>query len=244
MIVDLAARRRMIAVGQEMVDVAFDAPVGHAPERILEDAESALMDVRAKELAHAATTRVEASAAAAELLAKVDRIRAGEKVGQGVTTGIPSIDNDTGGLRPGDLWVVAGRASMGKTIMATSLARAAARSGAGTLLFPFEIGREQAVARILSDLAYASRAPLGYGRIMKGDLDEEDRWRLEEAAPAPRRDAARLRHVRWRHAGSDRGSGPSGTRPHGPARREARDRGSRLPEFHPRLGPLPGPAPQ
>ena len=181
MICDLATRRRLIAVAQEVVDVAFDAPVDHAPERILEDAEAAFMEVRGKELAHAATTRVEAAAAAAELLAKVDRVRAGEQVAQGVTTGIPSIDVDTGGLRPGDLWVVAGRASMGKTIMATSLARAAARSGAGTLLFPFEIGAEQAVARVLSDLAYAPRAPLGYGRIMKGDVDEEGRWRLEDA---------------------------------------------------------------
>ena len=178
---DLAARRRLIAVAQEVVDVAHDAPVGHSPERILEDAEAALMDVRAKDLAHAATTRIEAARAAAELLDKVDRIRAGERVEQGVTTGIPSIDADTGGLRPGDLWVVAGRASMGKTIMATSLARAAARSGAGTLLFPFEIGSEQAAARVLSDLAYSSRAPLGYGRIMRGDVDEEGRGRLDEA---------------------------------------------------------------
>ena len=116
-----------------------------------------------------------------ELLFKVDQIRAGEAVPLGVTTGIPSIDQDTKGMRPGDLWVLAGRASMGKTIMAIALARAAARSGAGTILFPFEIGKEQAAARVLSDLAYSSRAPIGYGRLMNGEVDEEDRWRLDEA---------------------------------------------------------------
>lgn len=181
MIVDLAARRRLIAVGQEVVEVSFDAPVGHSPERIVEDAEHALMDVRTRGLAHGRSTRVEAAVAADKLLAKVDQIRAGEVVAMGVTTGIPSIDQDTKGMRPGDLWVLAGRASMGKTIMAIALARAAARSGAGTILFPFEIGEEQAVARVLSDLSYSPRAPIGYGRLLSGDVDEEARWRLDEA---------------------------------------------------------------
>ena len=181
MVTELHARRALIAVAAELEAQAHDPPAGTPVERLIEGAEAALMGVRTATLSQSATTRIDAVAAADELLAKVDRIRAGEAVPLGVTTGIPGIDQDTKGMRPGDLWVLAGRASMGKTIMAVALARAAARSGAGTILFPFEIGKEQAAARILSDLAYRSRAPIGYGRILAGEVDEEDRWRLDEA---------------------------------------------------------------
>ncbi len=181
MVSELHARRALIGVAAELEAQAHDPPAGTPVERLIEGAEGALMEVRTRALAHTATTRIDAIAAADELLVKVDQIRAGEAVPLGVTTGIPSIDQDTKGMRPGDLWVLAGRASMGKTIMAVSLALAAARSGAGTILFPFEIGKEQAAARVLSDLAYSSRAPIGYGRLMNGEVNEEDRWRLDEA---------------------------------------------------------------
>ncbi len=182
MIVDLAARRRLIGVGQELVEVAFDAPVGHSPERILEDAETALMDVRSRELAHIRTTRLGAGAAAFDVLAHLDRVRSGEARDTGVRIGLPSIDQDTGGIRPGDLWVVAGRASMGKSVFATAIALGAARGGAGTLLWPLEIGRQQAAARLLSAMAYSGRHPVGYGAILRGDVDDEVRLRLDDAA--------------------------------------------------------------
>ncbi len=181
MVTELHARRALIAVAAELDAQAHDPPPDTLVERLIERAEGALMEVRTRALAQTAITRIDAVAAADELLAKVDRIRAGEAVPLGVTTGIPGIDQDTKGMRPGDLWVVAGRTSMGKTIMAIALARAAARSGAGTILFPFEIGKEQAAARILSDLAYSPRAPLGYGCILAGEVNEEDRWRLDDA---------------------------------------------------------------
>ena len=181
MVAELHARRALIGVAAEIEAQAYDPPAAMRVERLIEGAESALMDLRTRSLSHSATTRITAVDAADELLTKVDRVRAGETVPMGSTTGIPSIDLDTKGMRPGDLWVLAGRASMGKTIKALALARAAARSGAGTILFPFEIGKEQAVARVLSDLSYSPRAPIGYGRILNGDVDEEERRRLDEA---------------------------------------------------------------
>ena len=182
MVHGLAVRRGLILIGQETVDLGHDAPVDCSPAQIIERTETAFMEMRARDLAHVETTRIEAGDAATELLAEVDAITSGKKVDQGVRIGLPTIDQDTGGLRPGDLWVVAGRASMGKSILATRIALGAARSGAGVVYFPFEIGKRQGVARLLSDLAYSSRHPVGYGQILKGEVDEEARWRLDEAA--------------------------------------------------------------
>lgn len=182
MLVNLAARRRLLDIAAELDAVAFDAPVNHAPERIIEAAETALMDVRSRDLAHVRTTRLDAGAAAVEVLADVDRIRSGEARDEGACTGLPSLDQDTGGLRPGDLWVVAGRASMGKSAVATALAIGAARGGAGVLFYPLEIGKGQATARLLSALAYSAHRSITYAQIMRGEVDDDERARLDDAA--------------------------------------------------------------
>ncbi len=180
MVVDLATRRALIAAAEEVIEGAYDPPAALPVERLVDGAEASLMAVR-QSLAATTQTRVTAADAAGELLDQVQRIMNGEEQGVGVTTGLRDLDYDTGGMRPGELWVVGGRVGMGKTIKAITLARAAAKSGVGVLLFPFEIGRRQAIARVLSDLAYFHRKPLGYGAIMKGQVDAEDMWRLRDA---------------------------------------------------------------
>lgn len=180
LIVDLHGRRQLIAVADEMREQAYDPPAAMGVESIVDGTESALSQMRTQ-LAGSRGTRVSAGDAAADLLGLVDRIRAGDAPGTGVTTGIPDLDRDTGGMQPGTLWIIAGRVAMGKTIKGITLARAAAKSGAGTLLFPFEIRPRQAAARLLADLSYFPRKPLGYGQILKGEVDDEDRWRIDDA---------------------------------------------------------------
>lgn len=181
MVAELAVRREVLTVSAEMAAEAHDPPAGMSIEQLIERLEAAVAGVRDRSLAHTASTRVTAGDAAAALIDKVKRIRGGEKIASGATTGFPDLDHDTGGIRPGDLWIVAGRPAMGKSIIGGCIARAVARSGVGTMLFPFEIGREQAIARVLSDLAYNSRKRLGYGQILRGEVDEEGLWDIEEA---------------------------------------------------------------
>jgi replicative DNA helicase len=49
------------------------------------------------------------------------------------------------------------------------------------LLFSLELPEEQLVARVLADIAYRPRNPITFGQIMRGELEEEDLDRLEDA---------------------------------------------------------------
>ena len=136
-------------------------------------------------------TRIDPSAAATAVLDRARAILAGEKSNAGVPTGLPDLDMRTGGLRPGELWVLGGRPGQGKTILGTGFARKVAEHGArliangevgvGALLFSLELPEEQVVARLLADIAYRPRNPITFGQIMRGELQEQDLDRLEDA---------------------------------------------------------------
>ncbi len=116
------------------------------------------------------------------MLDRINSLRSGAIESTAVPTGIQELDRVTsGGFQRGQLWLMAGRPGMGKTVAMTSLSRYAARE-AGVLVFQLEVTRDQQWARYLADLAYVSHRPLTFGQIMRGrDLDDEDVWRLQDA---------------------------------------------------------------
>lgn len=73
---------------------------------------------------------------------------------QGISTGLGCLDRITGGIQPDHVWIVAGRASMGKSIAVTVLARGIAQSGRGVLFFSLEMPEREVQARLIADLAY------------------------------------------------------------------------------------------
>lgn len=96
---------------------------------------------------------------------------------QKVKTHYTWLDALLGGLRPGDLSIIAARPSMGKTSFALNiLLRVALQSKKSVAIFSLEMGAEQIVDRIL---ALMSGIPMH--RITKGQMDEEDFDRLGEA---------------------------------------------------------------
>ena len=71
----------------------------------------------------------------------------------GVSTGFVDLDEKTGGLQDGDLIIVAGRPSMGKTAFAINVAEhVTANEGKPVIVFSMEMTREQLVARSLASL--------------------------------------------------------------------------------------------
>ena len=71
----------------------------------------------------------------------------------GISTGFADIDEKTGGLQGGDLIIVAGRPSMGKTAFALNVAEhVAANDGKPVIVFSMEMTKEQLVARSLASL--------------------------------------------------------------------------------------------
>ena len=96
----------------------------------------------------------------------------------GVPTGFADLDRKTAGLQPGDLVVVAGRPSMGKTAFALNVAQyAAMHAGVGVAFFSLEMSKEQLVLRLL-----CAEARVDQAKVRAGIAEERDFPRLALAA--------------------------------------------------------------
>ena len=98
---------------------------------------------------------------------------------RGLPTGFADFDKITGGLRPGDLVIVAGRPSMGKTTLAVNMAEYAAvhpGTRASVAIFSMEMPSEQVITRMLSSIG---GVPLN--SLRSGKISDEDWVRITSA---------------------------------------------------------------
>jgi replicative DNA helicase len=119
-IYDLAIRRNLITVGEELVNTAYDSPVDAPPREQIEEAERKLFALAEKgryeggfqPFSSAITTAIDMAA------------RAYERDGglSGIATGLRDLDQRMGGFQNSDLIIIAGRPAMGKTSLATNIA--------------------------------------------------------------------------------------------------------------------------
>lgn len=95
----------------------------------------------------------------------------------GIPTGLDDLDKKTAGLHKGDLIIVAGRPSMGKTALAMCLAEhAALHAKVGCAVFSMEMPGEQLSLRLLSSIGRIDQS-----RVRSGQLVDEDWPRLTMA---------------------------------------------------------------
>jgi len=98
----------------------------------------------------------------------------------GVPTGYRELDQITSGFQPGDLVVIAGRPSMGKTALALNITQnATAATGLPSAIFSLEMSKEQLSLRMLS-----SEARIDSSKMRGGFLKESDLARINRAAGA------------------------------------------------------------
>ena len=101
-----------------------------------------------------------------------------KEVVTGVPSGFKELDKITAGFQPGDLIIIAGRPSMGKTALALDVCRHAAVFGKiPAAIFSLEMSKEQLGLRML-----CSEARVDSSSARTGFLDEGDFMRLIEAA--------------------------------------------------------------
>ncbi len=106
----------------------------------------------------------------------IERVQAGDVIG--VRTGFEDFDRRTGGLQGGELMVLAGRPSMGKTALALNMARNHAVDQNGCVgFFSLEMTKRELVLRLLW-----SEAKVDSVRFANGMLSDEDWTRLTRAA--------------------------------------------------------------
>jgi replicative DNA helicase len=187
---DLALRRNLITIGEDIVNTAYDAPVEASPRDQIEEAERKLYglaetgraDGGFQRFSDALTNAIDMAAAAYKREGKLS----------GISTGLRDLDRMLGGLQPSDLVILAARPAMGKTSLATNIAFNVAdayqseKQPDGSLktvnggivgFFSLEMSAEQLATRII-----AEQAGVPSYKIRRGDIREEDFYKITEAA--------------------------------------------------------------
>jgi len=191
---DLATRRQLILIGEDMVNAAYDSPVDFPPKEQIEEAETRLYALAETDKYGQGFLGFGAALTHAIEMANNAYQRDGGL--SGIATGLRDLDAKMGGLQPSDLIIIAGRPSMGKTALATNIAFNIARSRARSLaarpelgpdhpahdgavvgFFSLEMSAEQLATRILSE-----QAGIPSEKIRRGMIDEPEFKRLVEAS--------------------------------------------------------------
>lgn len=97
--------------------------------------------------------------------------RADGATAEGIPTGFYDLDMLIGGVIPGDLAIVAGRPSMGKTVAMNSIAFSVARQGHGVVLFSLEMSKVQLGRRFISASAGINSQAMRLARLPQQDWD-------------------------------------------------------------------------
>lgn len=98
---------------------------------------------------------------------------------EGMPTGFTEVDKLLGGVRGGDLIVLAARPHVGKSAFALNIATNAAKSGAAVVYFSMEMSVYHVKQRIL-----CSEARVSLRRLRRGNLQEDERDAIINAADA------------------------------------------------------------
>ncbi|PSO15358.1 replicative DNA helicase [Bradyrhizobium sp. MOS003] len=189
-IYDLALRRDLIGIGEDMVNVAYDAPVDFAPRAQIEDAERRLYELAESGRYDGGFQKFsQALAVAVDLAAKAFQ-RDGKL--SGISTGMRDLDTKMGGLQHSDLIIVAGRPGMGKTSLATNIAYNVAQAyvpevqadgttkaanGGVIGFFSCEMSADQLATRIV-----AERTGVPSSHIRRGGISEADFEKIREVS--------------------------------------------------------------
>jgi len=169
--------RNLVQVGTEIVDSAL-SPQGRDAQQLLDESESKIFQI-----AEAGKNDRIGFTDIKELLPQVaERIdqlfqRDNPSDVTGVPTGYKDLDMMTSGLQPGDLVIIAGRPSMGKTSLALNIAEyVAIDTGLPAAIFSMEMSSTQLVSRLIGSVG-----KLNQRKMRTGQLDDNDWEKLSYA---------------------------------------------------------------
>ncbi len=169
-------KRRLISIGENIVNEAYNTDVDHTANLQLENAE-----VKLFELASEGTSKeniIHVKKSLIEVVKKIEISIKSDKIICGVDTGFYMLNDILGGgFQNSDLIILAARPSMGKTALALNIAINASESVNASgkkrniLFFSLEMSSEQLVSRVLSvkskvDSAKIRRANLSIDEFM------------------------------------------------------------------------------
>ncbi len=167
--------RQLISVGTEIANSAY-LPDGRSSHELLEQAESRVFAI-AEQGARQRQGFKDIRSLLAMAVDRIDTLFQRDDPITGVPTGWNDFDEMTAGLQPGELIIVAGRPSMGKTTFAMNIAEnAAIKLQQPVAVFSMEMPGDHLALRMMSSLGRIDQH-----RIRTGKLEEEDWPRLTSA---------------------------------------------------------------
>ena len=172
-----AIQRRLITVATEIAESAL-TPSGKEVGQLLDEAETRILEVG--ERGQRGTQGFESiQPVLARVFERIDHLYHLEDKSDvtGLPTGFTDLDEKTAGLQQGDLVIVAGRPSMGKTAFALNMAEhVAVNNGVPVAIFSMEMGATQLAMRLLGSIARVDQHKMRTGR-----LNDEEWSRLSTA---------------------------------------------------------------
>ena len=166
-----AVQRTLAQVGTEIVEAALSPGVTDT-RQLLDEAEAKILGVSES------TTRtgqgpIEIRPLLAQVVERIDYLyhRDNPSDVTGVPTGFIELDSKTAGLQPGDLIIIAGRPSMGKTALALNIAEhVAVEQRLPVVVFSMEMSGSQLATRLCGSIARIDQHKLRTGKLA------DDEW--------------------------------------------------------------------
>ena len=169
-----AILRQLIEAGTDIAQDGFN-PDGRDIKELLDKAEQRVFNIA--ESRSWGSGPVAITTLLAKAMDRIDMLYHSDKALTGLPSGFTDLDRLTSGLQPADLVVIAGRPSMGKTILAMNIAEHAAIKGnVPVLIFSMEMPAEALVMRMISSLG-----SIDQHKVRTGQLKDDDWPRITHA---------------------------------------------------------------
>lgn len=172
-----AIMRRLVEVGSSISESAFN-PQGRDANALLDEAEARIFEIK-EHGARAAQGFIDIKSVLPLVVERLDKLsNLDDPTGvTGIPTGFTDLDRMTSGLQPGELIIVAGRPSMGKTAFALNIAEhVALNTGKAVAIFSLEMPSTQLALRLLGSVGRIDQH-----KMRTGQLEDEDWERLTYA---------------------------------------------------------------
>lgn len=167
--------RQLIQIGNNIANMAF-SPEGRNSEEMLDTAERHVFEI-AEQGAKRGGGFIQVKEVLSKVVDRIDQLFEQDSGITGLPTGFIDFDEQTSGLQPADLIIVAGRPSMGKTTFAMNLAEnIAIQAKEPVAVFSMEMPADSLAMRMLSSLGRIDQH-----RLRTGKLNDEDWPRLTSA---------------------------------------------------------------
>ena len=169
-----SVRRKLIESAGIIANLAFN-PEGRAVKEILDTAEREIFKIA--EQRSRGMGPVDISSILALASDKIDELYHSDQAITGLPTGFVDLDDLTSGLHKGELIIIAGRPSMGKTTFAMNIAEnVAIKNPKPVLVFSLEMPSESLAMRMISSLGRIDQK-----KVRTGKLTNDDWPRLNQA---------------------------------------------------------------